>query len=109
MANTQHPHLPLNGKTSQQYEQRVGFIPVLLSKDCTLSSRFNFQERPDGKVSFMCRIRQSGKMTIATEKFEIDPNLAWDYVYATIYVKEQRLKIYHQGDIIKEFPYELKT
>jgi hypothetical protein len=48
-------------------------------------------------------------MTIASEKFEIDPELAWDYVYATIFVKEQKLKIYHKGQVVKEFPYELKT
>jgi transposase InsO family protein len=109
VANTQHPHIPLNGKTSEQYEQSVGFVPSLLSKDFTFSSRFKFKERPRGKVSFICRIRKSGKITIATEKFEIDPDLAWDYVYATIYVKEQRLKIYHKGDVIQEFPYELNT
>ena len=44
-----------------------------------------------------------------SEKFDITPDLAWDYVYATIFVKEQRLKIYHKGDVIKEFPYEFNT
>ena len=109
VANTQHPHVPLNGQTSEQYEQSVGFVPSLLSKDFTLSPRFHFQELPAGKISFICRIRQSGRITIVTEKFEIDPHLAWDYVYATIFVKEQQLKIYHKGEVIKEFPYELKT
>ena len=109
VANTQHPHVPLDGKTSKQYEQSVGFVPSLLSNDFTLSSRFHFKELPPGKVSFICRIRKSGKITIVTEKFEIDPELAWDYVYATIFVKEQQLKIYHKGEVIKTFPYELKT
>lgn len=108
-ANTQHPHVPLNGKTSLEYEQDMGFVPHILSKDFTFSSRFHFTEPPEGKVSFICRIRKSGKITIASEKFEIDSELAWDYVYATIFVKEQILKIYHKGDVIKTFPYELKT
>ena len=107
-ANTQHPHIPLDGKTSQEYEDAVQYIPRLLSQDFPFRSRFRFPERPSGKVSFICRIRKSGKITIASEKFEIDPDLAWDYVYATIFVKEQKLKIYHTGDLIKEFPYELK-
>lgn len=107
-ANTQHPHRPLDGKTSQEYEQAVQYIPRLFSPDFSFPSRFHFPERPHGKVSFICRIRKSGKITIASEKFEIDPDLAWDYVYATIFVKEQKLKIYHTGRVIKELPYELK-
>jgi putative transposase len=108
-ANAQHPHVPLGGKTSLEYEQTVNFSPRLLAKDFKFSARFHFKEPPEGKVSFICRIRKSGKITIASEKFEIDPDLAWDYVYATIFVKEQILKIYHKGCVINEFPYELKT
>jgi len=91
----------------EEYEQSVGFVPSLLPGDFTFNSRFHFKEPPAGKVSFICRIRKSGKITIATEKFEIDPELAWEYVYATIFVKERILKIYHKGEVIKEFPYEL--
>lgn len=108
-ANAQHPHVPLQGKTSLEYEHHIGFVPHLLAKNFTFSSRFHCKEPPEGKVSFICRIRKSGKITIASEKFELDPELAWDYVYATIFVKEQTLKIYHKGIVIKEFPYELKT
>lgn len=108
-ANPQHSHVPLNGKTSVEYEHTQGFVPHLLPNDFTFNSRFRFKAPPNGKVSFICRIRKSGKITIASEKFEIDPDLAWDYVYVTIFVKEQTLKIYHKGQVIKEFPYELKT
>ncbi len=108
-ANTQHPHVPLNGNTSLEYERSVKFTPNFLAHDFTFKTRFHFQQPPEGNVSFICRIRKSGKITIASEKFELDPKLAWDYVYATICVKEQRLKIYHKGVLIKEFPYQLKT
>jgi putative transposase len=104
-ANTQHPHVPLQGKTSGEYEHSLNFQPKLLAPDFRFSPRVHFKQLPDGKVSFICRIRKSGKITIAAEKFEIDPKLAWDYVYATIFVKEQTLKIYHKGNVIKEFPY----
>ena len=109
VANTQHAHVPLDGKTSGEYERFVQFTPKLLASTCTFPSRFHFQQVPAGKVSFICRIRKSGKITIASEKFVIDPNLAWDYVYATIYVKEHALKIYHKGKLIQELPYQLKT
>ncbi len=93
-ANTQHPHVPLDGKTSLEYERAVKFTPTLLASNFTFSPRFHFHQGPEGKVSFICRIRKSGKITIASETFEIDPKLAWDYVYATICVKEHILKIY---------------
>lgn len=108
-ANTQHAHVPLDGKTSVEYERCVPFTPKLLTSMCTFPARFHFHQVPAGKVSFICRIRKSGKITIAAEKFVIDPKLAWDYVYATIYVKEQTLKIYHKGKLIQEFPDQLKT
>jgi putative transposase len=107
-ANLEHPHTPLQGKTSVEYEREVGFAPRVLAPGFTLPTRFQFPQVPDGRVSFICRIRKSGKITIATEKFDIDPELAWDYVYATICVKDEVLQIYHNGEILKEFPYTLK-
>jgi transposase InsO family protein len=109
IANTQHPHIPLQGQTSMEYERNAQYRPNLLAPSFTFNPSFTCPDGPDGKVSFICRIRKSGKITIASEKFEIAPELAWDYVYATIFVKEQTLKIYHQGSVIKEFPYAFKT
>jgi transposase InsO family protein len=108
-ANTQHPHVPLDGKTSLEYERFVTFTPKLLAATFAFPDRFHFQQAPEGKVSFICRIRKSGKITIASEKFAIAPELAWDYVYATIYVKEHTLRIYHKGELLKEFPYQLNS
>ena len=107
VANTQHPHVPLNGHTSEEYEQALNFNPKLLSDDFKMRTPFHAIPTETSKVSFICRIRKSGKITIASEKFLIDPDLAWDYVYATICVKEHVLKIYHQGEVLKTFPYKL--
>ena len=107
-ANTQHHHFPLNGCTSQGYEEKVGFTPNLLTKNFKFKQSFKFKQTPQGKVSFICRIRKSGKITIANEKFLIDPKLARQYVYATIFVKEQKLKIFYHNEIIKQFHYDLK-
>ncbi len=95
IANTQHPHVPLNGKTSEEYEQSLNFNATLLSHDFKLKTPFHVTPTVDSNVSFICRIQKSGKITIASEKFLIDSDLAWDYVYATICVKERVLKIYH--------------
>ena len=107
-ANTQHPHVPLNGNTSEEYEQSLNFNATLLPPDFKLKTPFHVTPTDDSKVSFICRIRKSGKITIASEKFLIDPDLAWDYIYATICVKEQLLKIYHKGEVIQTIPYQLK-
>ncbi len=80
VANTKHPHVPLNGKTSLEYEQSLDFHPQLLAHSFKMSSPFHCIPTPQSKVSFICRIRKSGKITIAAEKFDIDLDLAWDYV-----------------------------
>jgi hypothetical protein len=90
--------------TSQQYQQSLNFQPMLLSHDFKLGTPFQCHPASDAKVSFICRIRKSGKLTIVPEKFGISPDLAWDYIYATICVKEQVLKIYHKGKVLKVFP-----
>ena len=66
VANPKHPHIPLKGKTSLEYERSVHFVPMLLEEDFTFNSRFKFEEPPEGKVSFICRIRKSGRITSAS-------------------------------------------
>ena len=88
--------------------QSLNFNATLLPPDFKLKTPFHVTPTDDSKVSFICRIRKSGKITIASEKFLIDPDLAWDYIYATICVKEQLLKIYHKGEVIQTIPYQLK-
>lgn len=108
VANTQHPHVPLQGKTSEEYERSLNFQPQFLESGFPFKKQHTWTQPPNGKVSFICRIRKSGKITIASEKFTLDPALAWEYVYASISIKEHVLTIYHNGKAIKTFPYELK-
>jgi transposase InsO family protein len=107
-ANLEHPHTPLQGKTSIEYEREAGFVPRVLAAGFTFPTRFHFPHVPEGRVSFICRISPRGKIAVANEKFDLDPDLAWDYVYATICVKEEVLQIYHDGKLLKEFSYSLK-
>ena len=74
--NTQHPHAPLNYRTAQEVRKEA---PVRrLCKD------FQLPDRPlaiqKGKVSFIRQIRKSGWITVLSEKFDIDPGLAGEYV-----------------------------
>ena len=101
--NTRHPHPALNYLTAMEYRQQH---PVrLLSPGFQLP---NWKERPQrGTISFIRMIRQSGRITLLQEKFDIAPELKWEYVYASIVIQEQKLKIWHKGELIKTFDYQL--
>jgi len=59
-----------------------------------------------GYVSFIRLVRKSGRITThAGDKFDIDPNLKWQYVLARADIKAQKLRIYHQGELIKVLGY----
>lgn len=61
-----------------------------------------------GYVSFIRLVRKSGRITThAGDKFDIDPNLKWQYVLARADIKAQKLRIYHQGELIKTLDYTL--
>jgi transposase InsO family protein len=59
-----------------------------------------------GYVSFIRLVRKSGRITThAKDKFDIDPDLKWQYVLARADIKEQKLRIYHQDGLIKVLDY----
>ncbi len=59
-----------------------------------------------GHVSFIRLVRKSGRITThAGDKFDIDPDLKWQYVLARADIKAQELRVYHQGELIKVLDY----
>lgn len=59
-----------------------------------------------GQISFIRLVRPSGRITLcANDKFEVDPELSWHYVWARVQVQAQVLQIYHQGELIKTCEY----
>lgn len=101
--NTQHPHPALNYLTAMEYRQQHS-VP-LLSSDFQLP---NWKAPPqEGTISFIRMIRKSGRIAILQEKFDITPELKWEYVYASILIHEQKLKVWHKGELIKTFDYQL--
>ncbi|MDI6689304.1 MAG: hypothetical protein QME54_02630 [Actinomycetota bacterium] len=48
-------------------------------------------------------------LNVLSEKFRLRPSLLHQYVTATIYVKEQKLRIYWEDDLVQEFNYQLPT
>ena len=103
VCNSRHPHPALNYLTAMEYRQQH---PVqLLPPDFQLP---NWKKSPkQGTISFIRMVRKSGRITLLQEKFDIDPDLKWEYVYASIVIHEQKLKIWHKGSLIKMFDYQL--
>lgn len=101
--NTRHPHPALNYLTAMEYRQQH---PVrLLSSDFQLP---DLKVHPQqGTISFIRLIRKSGRITLLQERFDIDPDLKWEFAYASIIIHEQKLKIWHKGELIKTFDYQL--
>jgi hypothetical protein len=61
-----------------------------------------------GRYHFVRFIRSDRKLNIFKETFSLAPELQYEYVVATIDVKEQRLKIYLDNTQVDEFDYKLR-
>lgn len=61
-----------------------------------------------GRVSFIRLVRPSGRITLcAQDKFDVDPDLQWQYVLAQVDVAAQRLDVFHQHQLVKSFDYAI--
>lgn len=103
-ANHQHPHLRLGYQTSA--EVRRGKSLRRLPNNFTVPDKLPLSA---GRVSFIRRVRGSGRITLLNEKSFVGRRLRGQYVWATIFTKTQKLKIYHQGRLIKTFDYRLPS
>jgi transposase InsO family protein len=103
VANNQHPHKALDYRTSA--EVRCGLKIYKLPKSFSLPDKLPICA---GKISFIRLVRKSGRITILNEKFKIGKRFKSKFVKATIFTKQQKLKVYYKGRIIKEFDYKLR-
>ena len=49
-----------------------------------------------GKVHFIRQVREDGTISVLNEDFDVDESLAYEYVWATIDTKQERLLIYYR-------------
>jgi putative transposase len=67
----------------------------------------------EGRIHFICRVDEQGDIELLHETWHIDQRLVGEYVWATVTLHEQRLRIYHRrsrrGQVClrKVFPYPL--
>jgi len=65
--------------------------------------------RPEaGRYHLIRFIRGDGKLDVFSEKFAVDPDLCYEYVWATIDVAKQRLFLKHDGEQVADWKYEVK-
>jgi hypothetical protein len=94
-------HPALNFQTTTQV--RRTFIPR------TLPHNFQRHLQPlpvaIGRVTFLRRVRPSGRITVLGVKFKVGKRLAHQYISATLYTRTMILKTYSQGHLIKQFDF----
>ncbi|MBU4189408.1 MAG: integrase core domain-containing protein [Candidatus Thermoplasmatota archaeon] len=68
----------------------------------------------DGKIHFVRLVNEKGYINVFNEDFYINKNLSFEYIWATIFTKEQELKFYYQAnkeskrELIKSVEYKLR-
>jgi transposase InsO family protein len=92
-----HPHL--NFQTTAQVRKNLS--------PRTLPHTFRRHLEPlpvaIGRVTFLRRVRASGRITILGVKFKVGKRLVHQYVSAILYTRTMLLKIYSQGRLLKQF------
>jgi hypothetical protein len=65
------------------------------------------EKTESGYIHLIRFIRSNGILNIFGEKFPVNESLVYEYVRATIIVKEQKIKLFHQDNLVDEIEYEL--
>ena len=96
----------LGGRTPREALSSAG---VALRFPATGTIPSDWPTRPEaGKYHLIRFIRGDGKLDVFGEKFTVDPDLRYEYVWATVDVKEQRLVLSHDGEQLSDWKYEIK-
>lgn len=105
--NSRYRYGKLNGKTplqalAQSHRKPLHFPP------CQPAPKTPLQKPESGRYHLIRFIRSDCKLDIFGERFRVSPNLQYEYVVATIDVKEQKLKLFHDQFQVDEFEYPLR-
>lgn len=105
--NSRYRYSKLNGKTplkalAQSDNKQLCFPPDEPAPQTRL-------KKPESGCYHLIRfIRSDCKLNIFGEHFFLSPDLQYEYVVATIDVKEQKLKLFHDQFQVDEFDYKLR-
>ncbi len=105
--NSRYRYSKLNGKTplealGHSRKKPLHFPPSQPAPETPL-------KKPEVGAYHLIRfIRNNCKLDIFGERFRVSPDLQYEYVVATIDVKEQKLKLFHEQLQVDEFDYKLR-
>jgi putative transposase len=102
--NNNHCYSALKGMTPKAFEDKLNFKPNLLEKDFNIS-RIKHQRK--GEIHLIRFIRSDKILDIFGEKFSLKPSCQYEYVKATIDLKEEVLRIFLFDNLIHESKYIL--
>jgi hypothetical protein len=102
--NTNHCYSVLKGAPPQAFEATLGFRANLLDPAFSLE---NITYKREGKIHLIRFIRSDRVLHVFGEAFLLKPDCQYEYVKATIDVKEQCLTVFLFDEIVQEFKYAL--
>lgn len=100
-----------------RYSKLRGKTPLMALSHTNAKLSFPGKEKPPthplpkaetGRYHLVRFIRSDMKLNIFGEIFPVAPELQYEYVIATVDVKEQKLKLYLNKTQVDEFPYQLR-
>ena len=105
--NSRYRYSKLNGKTplktlAQSGNRKLRFPPKQPTPKTPLS------KPRSGRYHLIRFIRSNCKLDVFGEPFPVSPDLQYEYVVATIDVKEQKLKLFQDQLQVDEFEYKLR-
>jgi len=100
--NNNHCYSVLKGMTPQAFEGSLNFRPNLLGQEFSAA---DVSYKREGKIHLIRFIRSDRILDVFGEKFLLKKDCQYEYVKATIYVKEQCLKVFLFDELVQEFKY----
>jgi len=104
--NNNHCYSVLKGMTPQAFEATLSFRPKLLDPEFSME---DVSYKQEGKIHLIRFIRSDRILHIFGEKFLLKPDCQYEYVKATIYIKEQCLKVSLFDETVQEFKYAIPS
>jgi len=105
--NSRYRYSKLSGKTPLEALAQTGKRPLRFPPD-EPAPETPLQKPRTGRYHLIRFIRSDCKLDIFGERFRVSPELQYEYVVATIDVKEQKLKLIHEQLQVDEFDYKLR-
>jgi putative transposase len=103
--NKNYRYSKLKGKTPMQVLSNSKYIlKIPKNKECP---KHPIKKPNKGHYNIIRFIRHDLNLNIFSEKFPIPADYMYEYVIATVYVKEQKLKVFHENIQVEEFEYKL--